>query len=217
MEKKTLDKINEEIAKLKKQRAQIFQSYQEKIKLLSDQKAEQETTLLAGEDTSGIVAGILSTQVEIQGFRRAVEVLDDEIEKLQKTQGIEAQWFALAQAEELAPEALDALKPAYEALVEFVERNSQAMAKAKELAEKLKKVKRPTPMTNLSQRLSGLFYDIEKELPLILERFPKEIFRDGSLPKPDELAKRLRRKPPAQGLPSNWNGNLEPPQNLHRG
>jgi chromosome segregation ATPase len=212
--KKTLEEINQEIADLQKQRSNLSARYEEKKKLLVERKAAQEINLIAGNDTSNIRAEIQDIQIDIQGLYRAIKVLDENIEKLQKDRGIEFQFAALALAEEAGPGAIEALKPAYEALIMFVEMNIDAMAKAKELEAKLKAVKRPTPMTNLSHRISRLFQEIERELPLILDSYPIELFKDGSLPKPEELKRRLKSRPTEKN--TILNGDLYPPQNLHR-
>ena len=192
MHKENIEQIDREISDVAKQREKLGNSLQDHKKLLADKRTQHKAALIANADVKKVVTEIATAQIEIQGLLEAIKELDGKLETLQHKRDVEFQWFAVERAGQIGGDALAAFKPMYQALVEFVEASQPAREKSNELRSFLKKVKRPTPMTNLNQRILRLFEHLEKALPEILETYPKEIFADGKLPEPAELLKRLK-------------------------
>lgn len=207
-----LEQIKKEIEAVTMRYEKLGQDIQDINVLIVSKRSEHARAIAKEEDTGNLGDEIVKLQTRLKGAQQAHELLTTELRDLQKKKAVEDRAVQLERAESAGREAMNAAEDAYLVFVDLVDKFLTLRTKAREFRGMLRQ-HHPTPLRYRSQKSDQLCEAIEKGLPPILELFPKEIFIDENLLKPDDLKRKLRRYGAVVPFDS---GNLIPPSNLSR-
>jgi len=185
--------MNDELQKFRetrKQRDDLRAELSELQAQLKKNIEDQELAILQSRDSLQYETQIVRLRTKIEGTGTALKSLDAVLKEMDEENAIRLREIKFEQIKQAKAECLEILAGIYLLFAEDIE---QMVALKAKYGEYRLLARGTNQDSQLLMKISNLIYTFKHKLPELLTGFPAEIFRDGKLPKPEELRKSLQK------------------------
>jgi len=158
---------------------------------LTKQKQYQERAILSGSDSSDYEAAIVRLEIKIRGIKSAIKTLDEGLKGLDEEKARQERQKKLVQMEKEKLECLAIASDIYLLLADVIGKINQLRDKYRN--DYLPVARAVKQEHNFEMKISNLYHVLGKGIGELLPSFPREIFADGKLIKPDDMRRSLKK------------------------
>jgi len=165
-------------------------------KLDREKKAQQRAIIDNPHELTGVLSGIDyeigRLEKRIEGQKKAIKTIQDELAGMNEEQAVQLRREKLEQVESKRQECLESASVVYLQLASSVEMTNHLLESYTAFRQSKAGLALPGS-DNFGNRIANLLSLLRREVPGVLASFPREIFAEGNVPTPDTLRRKYKK------------------------